>query len=122
MKNKIKEVIDFVQDCGALKDGAMYYEACTNDYLAELLAANNIVKLPARIGQQVWGVFTPCGGCELSTDDSRCVVCERAFADKILFDWEMVPAWGKDVFATEEAARAAAKKRRGENDEDTENS
>ena len=106
MKQKFLKVIDTLQDCGAVKDGGIIIESCSNKEVAEALIANNAVLLPARIGQEVYAVFTPCGGCEKLSDEERCTECAReAFVDKIKFDWELVPSWGKDVFATEEEAK-----------------
>lgn len=122
MKKEIKKVIDFIQDCGAVKDGGICVESCTNDYLAELLIANNVVKLPAKIGATVWGVLAPCGGCSGYNYDAGCAVCEKAFAAELKFDWEDVPLWGKEVFATKEEAEAAATLKRGETSENSKDS
>ena len=112
MKRKFLEVINVIQDCGAVEDNQLVLKCCSNEALAELLVQNNGVILPARIGQKVWGIFTPCGGCKDADGDERCLNCEKATVEKIDFDWDLVPSWGKDVFATKEEAEAELEKRK----------
>ncbi len=112
MKEKFLEIINKIQCCGAIKDGGLCFECCSNEALAELIVQNNGVILPARIGQKVWGIFTPCGGCEDCDEGENCRNCEKASIDEIEFDWGLVPCWEKDVFVAKNEAEAELERRR----------
>ena len=112
MKEKFIEIINKIQCCGAIKDGGLCFESNSNEALAELIVQNNGVVLPARIGQTVWGIFTPCGGCKDADGDEKCLNCENATVEEIDFNWDLVPAWGKDVFGSKEEAAAEIEKRK----------
>ena len=112
MKEKFLEIINKIQCCGAIKDGGLCLESNSNEALAELIVQNNGVILPARIGQEVWVIFTPCGGCKDADGDEKCLNCEKAKPEKIGFDWDLVPSWGKDVFGTKKEAEAELEKRK----------
>ena len=113
MKEKFLEIINLIQDCGAVEDNQLVFKSCSNEVLAELIVQNNGVILPARIGQKVWGIFTPCGGCKDADGDEKCLNCEKATVEKIDFDWDLVPAWKKDVFGSKEEAEAELERRKG---------
>ena len=61
-KQKFINIIEEIQDCGAIGDSGMLYKACNNKQLAETLIANNAIVLPTKLGSKVYAVVTPCGG------------------------------------------------------------
>ena len=84
-----------------------------SEIVADYLLANNAVILPNELGTKVYVLGQPCGGChgynEVATKVSieMCRRCERWEIGECDFDWELVPEWGKYVFATEEEAQRA---------------
>ena len=78
--------------------------------IAKFLIENNVVILPCAIGIKVWCLAQPCGGCpcynEPVTEESinRCQRCKEWEIGQCDFDYELIPEFGKLVFATKEEA------------------
>ena len=108
LKQKLIDIIEEIQDCGAIGDGGMLYKACNNKQLAETLIANNAIVLPAKLGSKVFAIATPCGGCENAKFDNdeikECKSCRKYQIEEIEFALDLVESWGKYVFATREEA------------------
>lgn len=85
--------------------------------VADKLMANKAIILPGELGQKVYGVMTPCGGCPCFEEPMReefietCRKCEKAIVGELKFDYDLIPEWGKSVFATREEAEQALKER-----------
>lgn len=85
--------------------------------IAKFLLENNVVILPCAIDTKVWCLSQPCGGCSAFNEPmkeefiEKCQKCKRWEIIECKFDYEMVPDYGKFVFATkEEAEKALIKK------------
>lgn len=113
-KQKFINIIEEIQDCGAIGDGGMLYKACNNKQLAETLIANNAIVLPAKLGSKVFAIATPCGGCEHKEFDEdgikECKSCRKYQIEEIEFALDLVESWGKYVFATRAEAEERCKK------------
>lgn len=118
MKTELTKIIDETQDCGAVRDGGVIYESCSNKELAErILTTKRVIVLPAEIKSKVWGVLSPCGGCECYNEPmkeeyiERCKKCEKLEVQELEFDYELIPEWGKNVFSTRKEASEEIKRR-----------
>lgn len=84
-----------------------------SEIVADYLIANDAVILPTKLGTKVYVLGQPCGGCpgyeEQLTDElmEMCRQCDRWEIGTCDFDWDLIPEWGKYVFATEEEAYKA---------------
>ena len=99
--------------------GGVLFEACSNKEIAErLLATKRMIVLPAKIKSKVWGILTPCGGCECYNEPmkeeyiERCRKCEKRAVEELEFDYDLIPEWGKSVFSTKEEAEEEIRRRR----------
>ena len=87
--------------------------------VADRLISGRAILLPSELGQKVYCVMTPCGGCpcyeEPVTEESIeiCRKCEKAIVGECDFDYDLIPEWGKTVFATPEEAEKALAERTG---------
>lgn len=113
-KQKFINIIEEIQDCGAIGDGGMLYKACNNKQLAETLIANNAIVLPAKLGSKVFAIATPCGGCEKASFDEdgikECKECEKKYIEEMKFSLDLADMWGEYVFATRAEAEERCKK------------
>lgn len=113
-KQKFINIIEEIQDCGAIGYGGMLCKACNNKQLAETLIANNAIVLPARLGSKVFAVLTPCGGCEHKEFDEdgikECQECEEKYIEEMKFTLDLADMWGEYVFATRAEAEERCKK------------
>lgn len=113
-KKKFINIIEEIQDCGAIGDGGMLYKACNNKQLAETLIANNAIVLPAKLGSKVFAIATPRGGCEKASFDEdgikECKECEEKYIEEMKFSLDLADMWGEYVFATREEAEERCKK------------
>lgn len=114
-KQELLKIIDELQDCGAMEDGGLVIKSCSNKQLAEALIANNVIKLPAKIGSKVYAIMTPCGGCENAefTEDGlkECKNCDKYTIEEIEFAVDLTESWGEYVFATFDEAQCAVKEK-----------
>ena len=92
---------------------------CPSNYsedIAEHLLANNVLVLPHAIGEKVWCLGQPCGGCECFNEPmteefiERCRKCDKWEICECEFDYELIPEWGKYVFPTKVLAKEALSK------------
>ena len=113
MKHQLIKIIDTLQDCGAVKDGGVIIKSCSNKQLAETLLANRVLVLPCALGEKVWCLIQPCGGCECYNEPMKeefieqCRTCDKWEIGECEFDYELIPEWGEYVFPTKEQAEEA---------------
>ena len=95
--------------------------AQTLQTIADHLLANGVIAPPVKVGDTVYGIATPCGGCqgfhEVMSEEylKMCQKCDRFEILEIAFDYELIPEWGNTVFLTKaEAEKALAKRKGGE--------
>ena len=73
------------------------------------------LRLPKMLGSLVYAISEPCGGCKYANEPMReefielCRKCEKREVIEMRLDYELIPEWGKTVFATREEAEAAMK-------------
>lgn len=73
----------------------------------------NRICLPADIGKIVYAIAEPCGGCrhydELPTEENveACRKCRKRKIICVNFYYDLIPEWGKTVFATKKEAEDA---------------
>ena len=107
-KQKFINIIEEIQDCGAIGYGGMLCKACNNKQLAETLIENNAIVLPAKLGSKVYAIATPRGGCEKASFDEdgikECKECEEKYIEEMKFSLDLAEGWGEYVFATREEA------------------
>lgn len=91
------------------------------EIIADHLLANGVIVQPVKVGDTVYGIATPCGGCkvfnEVMSEEylKMCQKCDRFEILEIAFDYELIPEWGNTVFLTKaEAEKALAKRKGGE--------
>ena len=88
-----------IDNCGMFKDKSKFIE------------------LPCKVGDKVWFIGTPCGGCEYYNEImkeefiEKCRKCEKTEIIECKFDYDLIGEFGKTVFLTREAAEAALKER-----------
>lgn len=117
MKQKMVKIIDTLQDCGAVRDGGVLIEGCSNKQLAETLLANGVIALPCALGEKVYCLGQPCGGCKCYNEPmtekfiEKCRKCDEWEIGECDFDYELIPEWGKLVFPTRELAKEALSKK-----------
>lgn len=86
--------------------------------LADHLLANGVIVPPVKVGDTVYGIAQPCGGCkafnEVMTEEylKMCQKCDQFEIIEVAFDYELIPEWGKTVFLTREEAEKALAERR----------
>lgn len=73
------------------------------------------IKLPCKIGTEVYGVSTPCGGCEYYNNSLKealntCRRCNKKEVINFGFSYDCISEFGKTVFLTREEAEAALRK------------
>ena len=96
-----------------------HYDACMRLIVQEheeliccknFVDKNKVVCLPADLGKPVWVLAQPCGGCscynEPMTEEfiKKCQQCKEWEIGQCDFDYELIPEYGKLVFATKEEA------------------
>lgn len=78
----------------------------------------NWICLPTDIGKLVYAIAEPCESCrhydELPTEENveACRKCRKCKAICVNFDYDLIPEWGKTVFATKKEAENALVKMR----------
>ena len=83
--------------------------------IADAILADDWIKLPNKLGCEVWVLGQPCGGCpeynEPVTEESieKCRQCNKWEIGTCKFDYELIEDWGKLVFATEDEAKERLK-------------
>lgn len=81
-----------------------------NDQFADYLLENGVIVLPAAIGVKVWCLAQPCGGCACYNEPMKeefievCRNCDKREIIECDFDYDLIPEFGKTVFATREEA------------------
>lgn len=103
-------------------ENCIHYEACLPFYenikmkLCDMFEDKDLyIKLPCKIGTEVFGVSTPCGGCEhynnsLKEALNTCRCCNKKEVINFGFSYDCMGEFGKTVFLTKEEAEAALKK------------
>ena len=87
------------------------------DVEADYLLQNNVLILPHALGEKVWCLGQPCGGCECFNEPmteefiERCRKCDKWEIGECEFDYELIPEWGESVFPTKEQAEEALRKK-----------
>ena len=85
-------------------------DMCMIECVASYLLANGVIVPPVKVGETVYGIAQPCGGCkafnEVMTEEylKMCQKCDQFEIIEVAFDYELIPEWGKTVFLTEEEA------------------
>lgn len=85
--------------------------------IADHLLANGVIVLPDKLGTKVYCLAQPCGGCPGNNENltveliEQCKKCNRWEVIYCDFDYELIPEWGKYVFATKEEAEQALKEK-----------
>lgn len=88
--------------------------------IAEHLLANGVIVLPYALGEKVYFLGQPCGGCECFNEPmteefiEKCRRCDKWEIGECSFDYELIPEWGKYVFPTKEQAEEALNKLKGD--------
>lgn len=83
------------------------------EIIADHLLANGVIAPPVKVGDTVYGIATPCGGCkgfnEVMSEEylKMCQKCDRFEILEIAFDYELIPEWGNTVFLTKAEAEKA---------------
>lgn len=109
-------------------ESCLHYELCSefegtdNWAKCEYFADKDLyIKLPCRIGAEVYAIAEPCSSCEYYNEPmkeefiERCRSCEKREIITIAFDSTLIDEFGKTVFlARQEAAAALGKSGAGE--------
>lgn len=99
--NTVKEVKDII---------AMHIEDSVREMIdgqkSEVKASEELPK----VGEVVYGVLTPCGGCPFYSEESACESCDETFVSKFTYDESLKAEWGKRVFRTKMEADAVCEK------------
>lgn len=102
-KCKLTGTMSFAQECGR---ECRFFN----------VPLDNVIVLPLELWKTVYCVASPCGGCkcynEVMTEEfiEICRKCEKREIIECEFDYDLIPEWGKTVFATKEEAEAALRK------------
>lgn len=103
-------------------ENCIHYEACLPFYenikmkLCDMFEDKDLyIKLPCKIGTEVYGVSTPCGGCEHYSNSLKealntCRRCKKKEVISFGFSYDCIGEFGKTVFLTKEEAEAALRK------------
>lgn len=76
------------------------------DQFADYLIANGVIVLPLAVGVNVWCLAQPCGGCACYKEPMKeefievCRNCDKWEIIECAFDYDLIPEFGKTVFAT----------------------
>lgn len=87
--------------------------------IADHLLANGVIVPPVKVGDTVFGIAQPCGGCkafnEVMTEEylKMCQRCDQFEIIEVAFDYDLIPEWGQTVFLTKAEAEKALAKRSG---------
>lgn len=85
--------------------------------IADYLLANNVLVLPHVLGEKVYCLAQPCGGCKCYNEPMTkefieiCQKCDKWEIGVCEFDYELIPEWGESVFPTKEQAEEALRKK-----------
>ena len=82
------------------------------EFIADYLLSNGVIVPPVKIGQKVYAIATPCGGCKynnLSFEETlkSCRDCQKREIIECEFDYDLLHEFGETVFPT----RAEAEKK-----------
>lgn len=103
-------------------ENCIHYKACLPFYenikikLCDMFEDKDLyIKLPCKIGTEVYGVSTPCGGCEHYSNSLKealntCRCCKKKEVINFGFSYDCMGEFGKTVFLTKEEAEAALRK------------
>lgn len=81
--------------------------------IAEYLIENGAVALPCKVGNMVFCIGTPCGGCKYFNEPLTeegieiCKACEKREIIECGFESDLINEFGKTVFLTREEAEKA---------------
>ena len=125
MRDRLIELLDNAVSAQYDGDNVVRSEMDIDDedisIIADHLLANGVIVLPLEIGDTVYCLAQPCGGCnsydEPLTEASieQCRKCDLWEVIQCGFDYDLIPEYGKLVFSTkEEAEKALAEKLRKE--------
>lgn len=104
------------KDClhfNVCNDFGLITESYYKKTCAEFENRGNWICLPENIGKLVYAIAEPCGGCphydELPTEENTeaCRKCRKRKVICVNFDYDLIPEWGKTVFATKKEAEDA---------------
>lgn len=90
-----------------------------SDFLADFLLSNGVIVPPCKVGDTVYAIAQPCGGCKAYNDViteeyiKTCRRCDMYEIVELSFDYDLIPEWGKTVFPTKEQAEKALAERIG---------
>ena len=87
--------------------------------VADKLIEGEHYALPAMIGQRVYAIATPCGECKkknlpLAEALEVCRKCRKLTVETVAFDYDLIPEWGRTVFAKHAQAANEVKRLREE--------
>ena len=98
----------------------VHYEVCNifgDEVLGNLCVyfkdKSKFIELPCKVGDIVWCIGTPCGGCECYNEVmkeefiEKCRKCAKVEIIECKFDYELIEEFGKTVFLTKEEAEQA---------------
>lgn len=103
-------------------ENCIHYKACLPFYenikmkLCDMFEDKDLyIKLPCKIGTEVYGVSTPCGVCEHYSNSLKealntCRCCKKKEVINFGFSYDCMGEFGKTVFLTKEEAEAALRK------------
>ena len=98
-------------------ENCIHYKVCSLFYenpetkLCDMFEDKDLyIKLPCKIGTEVYGVSTPCGGCKYYNDSFTCRRCKKKEVISFGFSYDCIGEFGKTVFLTKEEAEAALRK------------
>ena len=95
-------------------------QECQSNYSedkADHLIKNNVIVLPHVIGEKIFCLAQPCGGCKCFKEPMQedfietCQKCDKWEICECKFDYDLIPEWGKLVFPTRELAKEALRKK-----------
>lgn len=112
-----ERLVELLLESGPIKERDLDDDWGDNEIsdIAEHLLENGVVVLPCKIGTEVYGVSTPCGGCEYYNNSSKealntCRCCKKKEVINFGFSYDCIGEFGKTVFLTKEEAEAALRK------------
>ena len=96
------------EDCSNCSSNGICFTYREADYLLD----NSVIVPPVKVGQKVYAIATPCGGCKynnLSFEETlkSCRDCQKREIIECEFDYDLLHEFGETVFPT----RAEAEKK-----------
>ena len=86
--------------------------------IAEFLSENGVIVPPCKVGDKVYCIGTPCGGCKYFNEPLTeegieiCKACKKREIIECGLEFDLINEFGKTVFLTKEEAEKALERMR----------